>query len=199
MCLISLCLFCIFRCAIQSGCAPLQSPAGWMNTAGRREWSFLNGGGGIHTAVRGKIDPEELTLSTGHMRGTYLSLSLFFFLVDLEKNIFKIVHIHQQKNMYICRTYFFNLCTLLLLNACRHYLEARSLNQRLMFWEGHNMDIAYEEDSRESFAKDRDRDWHHYSKSSGRSGRSGRSRRSSHRHRDRRHRRSHSRHRSASV
>ncbi|TNM98718.1 hypothetical protein fugu_013282 [Takifugu bimaculatus] len=79
-----------------------------------------------------------------------------------------------------------------------HYLEARNLNQRLMFWEGHNMDIAYEEDSHDSFAKDRDRDWHHYSKSSGCSGRSGRSRRSSRRHRDRKQQRSRSRLRSAS-
>lgn len=45
--------------------------------------------------------------------------------------------------------------------------------------------------------RERDRDWHHYSKSSARSGRSGRSHRSSHgRHRSRR--RSHSRHRSPS-
>lgn len=69
-----------------------------MNTAGRREWSFLNGGGGIHTAVRGKIDPEELTLSIGHTRGTYFSL---FFLVDLKNQFVKIVHIHHPKNMYI--------------------------------------------------------------------------------------------------
>lgn len=82
---------------------------------------------------------------------------------------------------------------------CRHYLEARNLNQRIMFWEGHSMDTAYEEESRDSFAKDRDRDWHHYSKSSGRSGRSGRSRRSSRRHRERKHQCSQPRHRSASV
>lgn len=61
-----------FRCAIQSGCAPLES--GWMNTAGKREWSFINGGDGSHTAAREKIDPEELTICTGHMRGTNLYL-----------------------------------------------------------------------------------------------------------------------------
>uniref|UniRef100_A0A8C2XI39 dual-specificity kinase n=1 Tax=Cyclopterus lumpus TaxID=8103 RepID=A0A8C2XI39_CYCLU len=53
--------------------------------------------------------------------------------------------------------------------------------------------MACEEVSREGTCKDRD--WHHYSKSSGRSGRS---RRSSRRQRDRRRRRSHSRHRSSS-
>lgn len=84
-----------------------------------------------------------------------------------------------------------------------HYLETRSLNQRLDSRErtpgDHSFGMACEEDSREGTCKDKDRDWHHYSKSSGRSGRSGRSRRSSRRHRDRRRRRSHSRHRSSSV
>ncbi|XP_035525824.1 dual specificity protein kinase CLK4 isoform X1 [Morone saxatilis] len=75
-----------------------------------------------------------------------------------------------------------------------HYLETRSLNQRLDSREGHCLDMACEDDSREGTCKDRDPDWHHYSKSSGRSGRS---RRSSRRHRDRRRRRSHSRHRSS--
>ncbi|XP_061642774.1 dual specificity protein kinase CLK1-like isoform X1 [Phyllopteryx taeniolatus] len=80
------------------------------------------------------------------------------------------------------------------------FLENRSLNysQDSRFretWE-HSSDIACAEDSRDYTFKDRDRDWHHYSKSSGRSGWSRRSRRS--RHRDRRHRRSHSRHRSSS-
>ncbi|KAL7396056.1 hypothetical protein ABVT39_027902 [Epinephelus coioides] len=83
-----------------------------------------------------------------------------------------------------------------------HYLETRSLNQRLDSRErtpgDHSFGMACEEDSREGTCKDKDRDWHHYSKSSGRSGRSGRSRRSSRRHRDRRRRRSHSRHRSSS-
>lgn len=125
----------------------------------------------------------------------------------------KIYHVRRHKYHYcrcvyiyisfnwciFCRPYFFNCCTPLFLFDCRHYLEARNLNQRLMFWEGHNMDCAYEEDSHDSFAKDRDRDWHHYSKSSGRSGRSGRSRRSSRRHRDRKQQRSRSRLRSASV
>lgn len=84
---------------------------------------------------------------------------------------------------------------------CRQYLETRSLNQRLNSWEERNLNMTYEEDSREGICKDRDRDWHHYSKSSGRSGRSHHSKRSSRRHRerDRRHRRSHSRHRSPSV
>lgn len=81
-----------------------------------------------------------------------------------------------------------------------HYLETRSLNQRLDSREGRtqgrSLDMAYEDDSREDTYKDRNLDWHHYSKSSGRSGRS---RRSSHRHRDGRRRRSHSRHRSSSV
>lgn len=79
-----------------------------------------------------------------------------------------------------------------------HYLENRSLNERLDSREGHTqdrrLDMACEEDSREATCKDRDRDWHHYSKSSGRSGRS---RRSSRRHRRRR--RSPSRHKSSSV
>uniref|UniRef100_A0A671VDK7 dual-specificity kinase n=1 Tax=Sparus aurata TaxID=8175 RepID=A0A671VDK7_SPAAU len=57
--------------------------------------------------------------------------------------------------------------------------------------------MACEEDSRDGTCKERDRDWHHYSKSSGRSGRSGRSRRSSRRHRDGRRRRSQSHHRSS--
>ncbi|XP_035016761.2 dual specificity protein kinase CLK4 isoform X2 [Hippoglossus stenolepis] len=82
-----------------------------------------------------------------------------------------------------------------------HYLESRSLNQRLDSREGRTQDpslvMACEEESREVTCKNRDLDWHHYSKSSGRSGRSGRSRRSSRRHRDRKCRRSHSRHRSS--
>ncbi|KAE8286024.1 Dual specificity protein kinase CLK4 [Larimichthys crocea] len=78
-----------------------------------------------------------------------------------------------------------------------HYLETRSLNQRLDTREGHSLDMVCEEGTREDTYKDRDEDWHHYSKSSGRSGRSGRSRRSSRRNRDRRRRRSHSRHRSS--
>lgn len=81
----------------------------------------------------------------------------------------------------------------------RQYLESRSLNHRVNSWEGHNLDMACEEECREGTCKDRDQDWHHYSKSSGRSGRSGRSRRSSRRHRDRKRRPSHSRHRSSSV
>ncbi|XP_005795375.1 dual specificity protein kinase CLK4-like isoform X1 [Xiphophorus maculatus] len=80
-----------------------------------------------------------------------------------------------------------------------HYLEARSLNQRLDSQEKytceHSLDVACNDDSYDDTYKDRDLDWHHYSKSSGRSGRS---RRSSRRHRDRRHRRSHSRHGSSS-
>ncbi|XP_070693578.1 dual specificity protein kinase CLK4b [Pempheris klunzingeri] len=82
------------------------------------------------------------------------------------------------------------------------YLETRSLNQRLDSRERNprypSLDMAGEEDGQEGTYKDRDLEWHHYSKSSGRSGRSGRSRRSSRRHPDRRRRRSHSRHRSAS-
>uniref|UniRef100_UPI0037E89690 dual specificity protein kinase CLK4-like isoform X1 n=2 Tax=Semicossyphus pulcher TaxID=241346 RepID=UPI0037E89690 len=81
------------------------------------------------------------------------------------------------------------------------YLETRSLNHRLDPREGqtrdHSLNMACEEDSRDGTCKDRDVDWHHYSKSSGRSGRSGRSRRSSRRQRDRRRRRSHSRRRSS--
>uniref|UniRef100_A0A3Q0SFX0 dual-specificity kinase n=1 Tax=Amphilophus citrinellus TaxID=61819 RepID=A0A3Q0SFX0_AMPCI len=80
-----------------------------------------------------------------------------------------------------------------------HYLETRNLNQRLDSRErDHSWDMACDEDSHESNCKERDRDWHHYSKSSARSGRS---RRSSHsrRHRDRRRRRSHSRHSKRSV
>ncbi|XP_071765821.1 dual specificity protein kinase CLK4-like [Centroberyx gerrardi] len=80
-----------------------------------------------------------------------------------------------------------------------HYLETRSLNQRLGS-QDNSEDMAYDEDSRGGTCKDRDRDWHHYSKSSGRSGRSGRSRRSSRsrRHRDRGRRRSPSHHSSYS-
>ncbi|XP_024918856.1 dual specificity protein kinase CLK4-like isoform X2 [Cynoglossus semilaevis] len=81
-----------------------------------------------------------------------------------------------------------------------HYLESRSLNQRPDSGErrtwNHSLDC--EEDSQGGTCRDRDLDWHHYSKSSGRSGRSGRSRQSSRRHRERRRRRSHSRHRSSS-
>ncbi|XP_008418345.1 dual specificity protein kinase CLK4-like isoform X1 [Poecilia reticulata] len=80
-----------------------------------------------------------------------------------------------------------------------HYLEARSLNQRLDSQEKytceHSLDVACNNDGYDDTYKERDLDWHHYSKSSGRSGRS---RRSSRRQRDRRHRRSHSRHRSSS-
>uniref|UniRef100_A0A8C6UUQ0 dual-specificity kinase n=1 Tax=Neogobius melanostomus TaxID=47308 RepID=A0A8C6UUQ0_9GOBI len=78
-----------------------------------------------------------------------------------------------------------------------HYLEPCSFNQRLDSRERRerSRNMACEEDSRNRTCKDGDRDWHHYSKSSGRSGRS---RKSSRRHRDRRHRRSHSRHQSAS-
>lgn len=76
-----------------------------------------------------------------------------------------------------------------------HYLETRSLNLRLGSREirtrDQSCDMACEEDSQNGTCKDKDRDWHHYSKSSGRSGRSGRSRRSSRRHRDRRANRSH--------
>lgn len=59
-----------FRCAIQSGCAPPES--GWMNTAGKREWHYVKGGDGSRTAAREKIDPEEVTICTGHMRGANL-------------------------------------------------------------------------------------------------------------------------------
>ncbi|KAM4585596.1 dual specificity protein kinase CLK4-like [Fundulus diaphanus] len=80
-----------------------------------------------------------------------------------------------------------------------HYLEARSLNQRLDSQEQYacerSVDVACNDGSCEDAYKDRDLDWHHYSKSSGRSGRS---RRSSRRHKERRQRRSHSRHRSSS-
>ncbi|XP_067373765.1 dual specificity protein kinase CLK4-like isoform X1 [Channa argus] len=79
-----------------------------------------------------------------------------------------------------------------------HYLENHSLNQRLDSRErrtrDHSLDMTCEDDSRDGICKDVDRDWHHYSKSSGRSGRS---HRSSRRHRDRRHRRSPSRQRSS--
>uniref|UniRef100_A0AAX7UT92 dual-specificity kinase n=1 Tax=Astatotilapia calliptera TaxID=8154 RepID=A0AAX7UT92_ASTCA len=79
-----------------------------------------------------------------------------------------------------------------------HYLETRNLNQRLDSRErDHSWDMACDEDSHESNCKERDRDWHHYSKSSARSNRSRRSSRSR-RHRDRRRRRSHSRHMSSS-
>ncbi|KAM4554805.1 dual specificity protein kinase CLK4b isoform 2-T3 [Odontesthes bonariensis] len=81
-----------------------------------------------------------------------------------------------------------------------HYLEARSLNRRLdsqaEYTLGYGLDIACDNnDSRDDICKDRDVDWHHYSKSSGRSGRSGRS---SRKQRDRRRRRSYSRHNSSS-
>lgn len=79
-----------------------------------------------------------------------------------------------------------------------HYLETRSLNKGLDSRDRSTQDpMACEEVRREGTSKDRD--WHHYSKSSGRSGRSGRSRRSSRRPRDRRRKRSHSRHKSSSV
>uniref|UniRef100_A0AAQ5ZIS8 dual-specificity kinase n=1 Tax=Amphiprion ocellaris TaxID=80972 RepID=A0AAQ5ZIS8_AMPOC len=82
-----------------------------------------------------------------------------------------------------------------------HYLETRSLNQRLDSREGHtldhSLDMACDDGSHEGTCKDRDRDWHHYSKSSGRSGRSRRSSRSR-KQRDRRRRCSHSRHKSPS-
>ncbi|XP_072251955.1 dual specificity protein kinase CLK4-like isoform X2 [Leuresthes tenuis] len=81
-----------------------------------------------------------------------------------------------------------------------HYLEAHSLNQRLDSQEehtlGYSLDMACgDDDGRDDICKDRDLDWHHYSKSSGRSGRSGRS---SRKQRDRRRRRSYSRHKSSS-
>ncbi|CAG5991334.1 unnamed protein product [Menidia menidia] len=80
-----------------------------------------------------------------------------------------------------------------------HYLEARSLNQRLDSQEEHTRDycvtMVCDDNSRDDTCKDRDLDWHHYSKSSGRSGHSGHS---SRRQRDRRRRRSYSRHRSSS-
>ncbi|KAM4621802.1 dual specificity protein kinase CLK4-like isoform 1-T1 [Polymixia lowei] len=83
-----------------------------------------------------------------------------------------------------------------------HYLETRSLNQRLGSKErparDASADMTYEEDSRVTACKDSARDWHHYSKSSGRSGRSARSRRSSRRRRDRGRRRSPSHHSSYS-
>ncbi|KAM7417777.1 hypothetical protein PAMA_017430 [Pampus argenteus] len=79
-----------------------------------------------------------------------------------------------------------------------HFLETRNLNHRLDSREGRtqdcSLDMAYES-SRDVTCKERDRDWHHYSKSSGRSGRS---RRSSRRNGDKRHKRSHSRRRSSS-
>ncbi|XP_061758073.1 dual specificity protein kinase CLK4-like isoform X1 [Nerophis ophidion] len=84
---------------------------------------------------------------------------------------------------------------LFLENRClNHSLESRG--RPIM---DHSLETAYAEDSRDCSLKARDRDWHHYSKSSGRSGLSGRSHRSRRsRQRDRRHRRSHSRHRSSS-
>lgn len=78
ICLIIFCArFAFFRCGIQSGCAPPE--AGWMSIAGKREWSFINGEGGIHTAAKERIDPEELTISTGHMMGTRFPIGLFGF------------------------------------------------------------------------------------------------------------------------
>ncbi|KAM3866548.1 dual specificity protein kinase CLK4-like [Diretmus argenteus] len=85
-----------------------------------------------------------------------------------------------------------------------HYLETRTLNQKLGSRERPTRDtsehMAYEEDHRGGTCKDRerDRDWHHYSKSSGRSGQSGRSRRSSRRRRERGRRHSPSAHSSYS-
>lgn len=96
----------------------------------------------------------------------------------------------------ICDFFVKNFCVVFLFYWYRQYLETRSLNQRLDSQEIQNLDRVYEEDSHEGTCKDRDRDWHHYSKSSGRSGRS---RRSSRRRRDRRRKRSHSRHKSPSV
>lgn len=58
-----------------------------MNIAGKREWS-LNGGGEIHPVVREKIDPEELNISTGHMRGTHLTMSRRF-----KNKVWKIFHV----------------------------------------------------------------------------------------------------------
>lgn len=99
----------------------------------------------------------------------------------------------------ISSPYFWSVCPDLFFVDCRQYLETRSFNQRLDARERLSVDMACEEDSRDGTCKERDRDWHHYSKSSGRSGRSGRSRRSSRRHRDGRRRRSQSHHRSSAV
>ncbi|XP_066505669.1 dual specificity protein kinase CLK4 [Hoplias malabaricus] len=87
-----------------------------------------------------------------------------------------------------------------------HYLEVRSQNERLetkvtIVDMGHDkeihMSICKEREKRVR-PRDHDRDWHHYSKSSGYSGRSGRSRRSSRRGRKRSRSRSRSRHHSRS-
>ncbi|XP_067103546.1 dual specificity protein kinase CLK4 isoform X1 [Osmerus mordax] len=70
-----------------------------------------------------------------------------------------------------------------------HYLETRSLNQNLDSQERRvrhrSLEMGYE-DSRGStcLSRDRDQEWHHYSKSSCRSGMTGRSRRSSRGQRD---------------
>uniref|UniRef100_A0A8C5EMJ0 dual-specificity kinase n=1 Tax=Gouania willdenowi TaxID=441366 RepID=A0A8C5EMJ0_GOUWI len=84
-----------------------------------------------------------------------------------------------------------------------HYLETRNQNQRLEYRDGYlvdySADMTWDTNSHESTYKDRDQDWHHYSKSSGRSGVSGRSGRSSRRNRDGRRKRSHCRLESSSV
>ncbi|XP_061581125.1 dual specificity protein kinase CLK4b [Cololabis saira] len=78
-----------------------------------------------------------------------------------------------------------------------HYLEMRSLNPRLDtgYTQHNSLDMAYDDDIRDGACKERDRDWHHYSKSSARSGRS---RRTSRRPRDRKNRHSRTQHRSSS-
>lgn len=123
-----------------------------------------------------------------------ISTNIIVFILELyHSQVNRTFRDHIHVLILVC---FVFVCVFVLL---RHYLETRSLNHRINSWEGHNWDMTCEQDSHECSYRDGDRDWHHYSKSSGRSGRSHRSRRSSRRHRDRRHRRSHSRHRSSSV
>lgn len=63
----------------------------------------------------------------------------------------------------------------------RHYLETRSLNQQRLEFKDKgarvaSLEMGYDEDSRDRDGdRGRDKEWHHYSKSSGRSGRSRRS------------------------
>ncbi|XP_064810456.1 dual specificity protein kinase CLK4-like isoform X2 [Oncorhynchus masou masou] len=76
-----------------------------------------------------------------------------------------------------------------------HYLETHSLNQQRQESKDKgarvaSLEMGYDEDSRGASRdrdgdRERDKEWHHYSKSSGRSGKSGRSRRSSRRGRRR--------------
>lgn len=72
--LLSIYEICFCRCTIPSELALHVS--GLMNTAGKKGWRILNEESVIHTAVKEKTSPGELTVITDVLRGELLIIIL---------------------------------------------------------------------------------------------------------------------------